>query len=262
VCRRRGAERDVCAAIVSGQAEADFDLGMKVNLDASRHLLEACRSAGHRPRVVFTSSVAVYGGELPAVVRDDTALTPRSSYGAQKAMAELLLSDYSRKGFVDGRILRLPTIVVRPGKPNKAASSFVSGIIREPLNGEEAICPVALDTRIWLLSPRMAVEALIHGGEVAPERLGDSRAVNLPGLSVTVADMIAALSRVAGPETVARIRFEPDDAIARIVGGWPGAWETSRAEELGFAGDADVDSVIRAYLADEGLKSEFSRGRD
>ena len=140
------------AAIVSGQAEADFDLGMKVNLGASRHLLEACRAAGHRPRVVFTSSVAVYGGELPAVVRDDTALTPRSSYGAQKAMAELLLSDFSRKGFVDGRILRLPTIVVRPGKPNKAASSFASGIIREPLNGEEAICPVALDTRLWPVS--------------------------------------------------------------------------------------------------------------
>jgi nucleoside-diphosphate-sugar epimerase len=243
------------AAIVSGQAEADFDLGMKVNLDASRQLLEACRAAGHCPRVVFTSSVAVYGGDLPAVVRDDTALTPRSSYGAQKAMAELLLSDFSRKGFVDGRILRLPTIVVRPGKPNKAASSFASGIIREPLNGEEALCPVAPDTRLWLLSPRRAVEALIHGGEIAAERLGDSRAVNLPGLSVTVAEMVAALGRVAGPETVARIRFEPDAAIAGIVGGWPGAWWTSRAKALGFQGDADFDSVIRAYIEDQQNKS-------
>jgi nucleoside-diphosphate-sugar epimerase len=239
------------AAIVSGQAEADFDLGMKVNLDASRHLLEACRAAGHVPRVVFTSSVAVYGGDLPAVVRDDTALTPRSSYGAQKAMAELLLSDFSRKGFVDGRILRLPTIVVRPGKPNKAASSFASGIIREPLNGEEAICPVGPDTRLWLLSPRRAIEALIHGGEIASEQLGDARAVNLPGLSVTVAEMVAALGRVAGPEAVARIRFEPDAAIAGIVGGWPGAWRTSRAKALGFQGDADFDSVIRAYVEEQ-----------
>jgi nucleoside-diphosphate-sugar epimerase len=254
------------AAIVSGQAEADFDLGMRVNLDASRHLLEACRAAGHRPRVVFTSSVAVYGGELPAVVRDDTALTPRSSYGAQKAMAELLLSDYARKGFVDGRILRLPTIVVRPGKPNKAASSFVSGIIREPLNGEEAVCPVAPDTRLWLLSPRRAVEALIHGGEIGPESLGDRRAVNLPGLSVSVADMLAALGRAAGPDAVARIRFEPDAAIARIVGGWPGAWDTSRAEALGFAGDADFDSVIRAYIEDQENHSRepsaFGRSQD
>jgi nucleoside-diphosphate-sugar epimerase len=239
------------AAVVSGQAEADFDLGMKVNLDASRHLLEACRAAGQSPRVVFTSSVAVYGGDLPAMVRDDTALTPRSSYGAQKAVAELLLSDYSRKGFVDGRILRLPTIVVRPGKPNKAASSFVSGIIREPLNGEEALCPVALDTRIWLLSPRQAIEALVHGGEIGPERLGESRAVNLPGLSVTVDEMVAALARVAGPEAVARIRFEPDANISRIVGGWPDAWDTTRAMALGFSGDADFDSVIRAYVKDQ-----------
>ena len=166
----------------------------------------------------------------------------------QKAVAELLLSDYLRKGFVDGRILRLPTIVVRPGKPNKAASSFVSGIIREPLNGEEALCPVALDTSIWVLSRRKAVEALIHGGEIGADRLGDSRAVNLPGLSVTVAEMVAALGRAAGPEAVARIHFEPDANIIRIVGGWPGAWDTSRAMALGFFGDADFDSVIRAYV--------------
>lgn len=154
------------AAIVSGQAESDFDLGMRINLDASRALLEACRQRGHRPRVVFTSSVAVYGGALPEMVRDDTALNPQSSYGTQKAIAELLLADYTRRGFVDGRALRLPTISVRPGRPNAAASSFASGIIREPLNGEPATCPVAADTRLWLLSPRRAVQALIAGCEL------------------------------------------------------------------------------------------------
>ncbi len=238
------------AAVVSGQAEADFDLGMRVNLDASRHLLEACRAAGHCPRVIFTSSVAVYGGELPALVRDDTALTPRSSYGVQKAMGELLLSDYTRKGYVDGRVLRLPTIVVRPGKPNKATSSFASGIIREPLNGEEAVCPVPLDTRLWLLSPRRAVAALLTGHDLAGAALGDDRAVNLPGLSVTVREMIDALSRVAGAEVAARIRHEPDATITRIVGGWPGGWDTARAEALGFRGDGEFDAVIRAYLED------------
>ncbi len=153
------------AAIVSGQAEADFELGMRINLDASRSLLEVCRALGHRPRVLFTSSVAVYGGELPEVVLDETALNPQSSYGTQKAIAELLLGDYARRGFVDGRVLRLPTISVRPGRPNAAASSFASGIIREPLNGEDAVCPVPLDTRLWLLSPRRAIDALVAGRE-------------------------------------------------------------------------------------------------
>jgi nucleoside-diphosphate-sugar epimerase len=239
------------AAVVSGQAEADFDLGLRVNLDASRNLLEACRAVPHRPRVVFTSSVAVYGGALPALVHDDTALRPRSSYGAQKAIAELLLTDYSRKGFVDGRILRLPTVSVRPGRPNKAASSFASGIIREPLNGEQAVCPVPTDTRLWLLSPRRAVEALILGHDIGAAALGDDRAVNLPGLSMSVAGMIEALARVAGPQTVARIRHRPDEAITRIVRGWPAAWDTSRAQALGFQGDESFDAVIRAYIADE-----------
>ena len=238
------------AAVVSGQAEADFDLGMRVNVEASRLLLEACRTTARRPRVIFTSSVAVYGGELPPLVRDDTALRPRSSYGAQKAMAELLLGDYSRKGFVDGRVLRLPTISVRPGRPNQAASSFASGIIREPLNGEEAICPVPLDTRLWLLSPRSAVAALIAGHELDGTALGDNLAVNLPGLSVTVAEMIAALTRVAGSEIAARIRHAPDATITRIVGGWPAAWDTARAERLGFTGDASFDAVIRAHRED------------
>lgn len=239
------------AAIVSGQAEADFDLGMRINLDASRTLLEVCRARGHRPRVVFTSSVAVYGGTLPEVVRDDTALNPQSSYGTQKAIAELLLTDYSRRGFVDGVVLRLPTISVRPGRPNAAASSFASGIIREPLNGEEAVCPVPGDTRLWLLSPRRAIEALIAGSELPGERLGNRRIVNLPGVSVTVDEMIDALREVAGDEAANRIRREPDTRVQQIVGSWPGRWDTTRAEQLGLRGDASFVDVVRAYIEDE-----------
>ena len=239
------------AAVVSGQAEADFDLGMRVNLDATRLLLDTCRAVGHRPRVVFTSSVAVYGGALPEVVLDTTALNPQSSYGAQKAIGELLVSDYSRKGFVDGRVLRLPTISVRPGRPNQAASSFASGIVREPLNGEESVCPVAPDTRVWLLSPRRAIENLVRGHEVAADALGASRAVNLPGMSVTAREMVSALERVAGTDPVQRIRWERDAAIERIVGSWPGAWDTAKARALGFTGDDDFDGIVRAYIEDD-----------
>ena len=238
------------AAIVSGQAEADFELGMRINLDASRLLLDICRELGHKPKVVFTSSVAVYGGKLPDVVQDTTALNPQSSYGAQKAIGELLLNDYSRRGFVDGRVLRLPTISVRPGKPNKAASSFASGIIREPLNGEAAVCPVATDLRLWLLSPRGAIASLIAGHELAGEMFGASRTVNLPGLSVSVGEMIAALEDVAGSEVTARISYAPDPAIERIVKSWPGAWDTARAEALGLTADVDFASIIRAYMDD------------
>jgi nucleoside-diphosphate-sugar epimerase len=239
------------AAIVSGAAEADFDLGMRINLDASRALLDACRLRGHRPKVVFTSSVAVYGGKLPALVKDDTALNPQSSYGAQKAIGELLLNDYSRRGFVDGRVLRLPTISVRPGKPNKAASSFASAIIREPLAGEAAVCPVSPDLRLWLLSPRGAIESLIAGHELDGPALGLSRTINLPGISVSVGEMVAALEKVAGPEAVARITFAPDPAIERIVNSWPGAWDTSRAKALGLVADPDFESIIRAFIADD-----------
>lgn len=238
------------AAIVSGQAEADFELGMRINLDASRLLLDICRELGHKPKVVFTSSVAVYGGKLPDVVQDTTALNPQSSYGAQKAIGELLLNDYSRRGFVDGRVLRLPTISVRPGKPNKAASSFASGIIREPLNGEAAVCPVATDLCLWLLSPRGAIASLIAGHELAGEMFGASRTVNLPGLSVSVGEMIAALEDVAGSEVTARISYAPDPAIERIVKSWPGAWDTARAEALGLTADVDFASIIRAYMDD------------
>ncbi|ACR30933.1 D-erythronate dehydrogenase [Burkholderia glumae] len=239
------------AAIVSGQAEADFELGMRINLDASRTLLEVCRALGHRPRVVFTSSVAVYGGALPQIVQDDTALNPQSSYGTQKAIAELLLCDYTRRGFVDGRVLRLPTISVRPGRPNAAASSFASGIIREPLNGVESVCPVPLDTRLWLLSPRRAIDALVAGCELDGEQLGSRRIVNLPGISVSVGEMIDALREVAGDAPVARIRHAMDPRVAAIVGSWPGRWDVSRAASLGFVGDAGFADVIRAYLEDE-----------
>lgn len=239
------------AAIVSGQAEADFDLGMRINLDAARLLLERCRTCGHVPRVIFTSSVAVFGGVLPPVVQDHTALNPQSSYGAQKAIAELLLNDYSRKGFVDGRVLRLPTISVRPGKPNQAASSFASGIIREPLNGQPAVCPVAPDVRLWLLSPRKVIACLIHGYALPADILGKSRTINLPGISVTVAEMVAALERVAGKEVAARIEWKHDPAIDRIISSWPGAWDASRALDLGFAGDGSFDEVVRAYIEDD-----------
>ncbi|CAG2156016.1 putative epimerase/dehydratase [compost metagenome] len=241
------------AAVVSGQAEADFDLGMRVNLDASRALLETCRQLGHRPRVVFTSSVAVYGGKLPAVVQDDTALNPQSSYGAQKAIGELLLSDYSRRGFVDGRVLRLPTISVRPGKPNAAASSFASGIIREPLSGEAANCPVAPETSLWLLSPRGAITALVNGLELDGARFGNRRVVNLPGLSVTAKQMVEALRRVAGDTVADRVTWQREARIENIVGTWPAAWDVTRAVELGFQSDASFDDVIRGYMEDAGI---------
>ncbi len=240
------------AAIVSGQAEADFEAGMQINFDATRLLLERARRSGNRPRVVFTSSVAVFGPPLPPVVRDDTAPVPQSSYGAQKLMCELLVQDYSRRGFIDGRALRMPTISVRPGKPNKAASSFASGIIREPLAGEEAVCPVPAETVMWLMSPGKAIDNLVLGHELDAEQLGPSRIVNMPGLSATVRDMVAALERVAGPAVSRRIRWEPDPAVMRIVSSWPGRFDTPRAQALGFEADASFEEVVRAHVADTG----------
>jgi D-erythronate 2-dehydrogenase len=238
------------AAIVSGMAESDFDLGMRVNVDASRSLLEVCRARGHVPRVVFTSSVAVFGGDLPATVLDGTAVNPQTSYGTQKAMIELLVSDYARRGFVDGRALRLPTISVRPGRPNAAASSFASGIIREPLNGEVAICPVDAGARVWLLSPRAVIDCLVAGHEVAAEALGSNRVLNLPGISVTVGEMVASLERIAGPDVAGRIRWERDARIERMVASWPGTLDTARARALGFRGDESVDAIVRQYIDD------------
>ncbi|WP_369798729.1 D-erythronate dehydrogenase [Achromobacter sp. DMS1] len=240
------------AAVVSGQAEADFDLGMRINLDASRALLERCRQLGHCPRVVFTSSVAVYGGALPEVVRDDTALNPQSSYGAQKAMAELLLADCTRRGFVDGWTLRLPTISVRPGRPNAAASSFASGIIRELSSmANPRSAPWRRAPRLWLLSPRRAVQALVAGAELPAHAAADRRPINLPGVSVTVADMVQALRDIAGEETASRIRWQADERVERIVGSWPARWDTARAERLGFKGDGDFAAIVRAYMDDD-----------
>jgi len=239
------------AAVVSGAAEADFDLGMRINLDATRDLLERCRALGHKPRFVFTSSVAVFGGKLPDVVPDDMATMPMSSYGAQKVAGELLVSDYSRKGFLDGRTLRMPTISVRPGKPNAAASSFASGIVREPLNGEAAVAPVAPGTRMWLMSPRRAIENLVHGHDLDAEAVGLPRTISLPGLSVTVQGMVDALRQVAGDAVADRVRWEPDDAIRRIVESWPGAFAATRARALGFTADDNYADVIRAYMEDD-----------
>ena len=236
------------AAVVSGQAEVDFDLGMRVNLDGTRTLLEVCRAVGHRPRVVFASSVAVYGGALPEVVLDSTPLTPQTSYGTQKAIGELLVADYTRKGFIDGRSLRLPTVTVRPGKPNAAASSFASGIIREPVNGEESVCPVDRSTRMWVISPESAVGGFIHAHDLPGDRLGSNRSISLPGLSVTVGEMAAALERVAGPAAAARIRWERDPRITQLVDTWPGTLDAGRARELGFPHDQNFDAIVRAYV--------------
>jgi len=239
------------AAVVSGMAEADFDLGMRINVDATRLLLEVCRrtvASGGRRRLVFASSIAVYGGDLPASVPESTAVSPRSSYGTQKAVAELLIHDYTRKGFVDGRVLRLPTISVRPGLPNAAASSFASGIIREPLNGEDAVCPVDPETPVWLSSPSSAVDGLIAIHDVA---LGAERIVNAPGITLTAREMVASLERVAGPEVARRVRWQRDARIAGIVASWPGALDTTRARALGLPGDQTFDAVIRRYIDEQ-----------
>jgi nucleoside-diphosphate-sugar epimerase len=239
------------AAVVSGQAEADFDIGMRVNIDGTRNLLEAARAGGRRPRFVFASSLAVFGPPLPNVITDDTAVRPQSSYGAQKAIGELLVADYSRKGFVDGRVARLPTVCVRPGRPNAAASSFVSGIIREPLSGQESVCPVGTALELWLSSPRAAVANLAHAAWLVPGSLGERRTVNLPGITVTVAEMISALERLAGPEAAGRIRFREDPAISRIVSSWPARFDVGRAVGLGFVRDPGFESLVRDFVADQ-----------
>lgn len=243
------------AAVLSGQSEAEFDVGMRINVDATRGLLEACRRLGTRPRFVFSSSVAVFGGRLPEVVPEDVALLPQSSYGTEKAIAELMVSDYSRRGFVDGISCRLPTVAIRPGKPNSALSSFVSGIIREPLAGLEAICPVPLETRLWITSPDVVVANLLHAAVVPADALGERRSINFPGLCVTAVDMLASLERLGGAAARARVRCEQDPQMMRIVCTWPGAFDISRALRLGFSVDRDIDSVVRQYQAEAGARS-------
>jgi nucleoside-diphosphate-sugar epimerase len=239
------------AAIVSADAEQNFDLGLAVNLGGTRNVLEACRALPDPVRLVFASSVAVYGGDMPEVLDDGTILTPQTSYGMQKAAGELLLNDYGRKGFVDGRALRLPTIVVRPGKPNKAASTFASSIIREPLAGQEAICPVERDAEMYILSPRRVVEALIHAFELPAEAFGMTRMLTLPGITVSIGAMADALAEVGGEHVVRRIRWQPDPVIQKIVAGWPARFDARRARAMGFKADADITEIVRAHLEDE-----------
>ena len=241
------------AAVVSGEAEADFDKGYLVNLDGTRALLEAIRLAGggYRPRMVFASSIAVFGAPFPETIPDDLFLTPLTSYGTQKACCELLLADHVRRGFLDGVGIRLPTIVVRPGAPNKAASGFFSAIIREPLSGMEAVLPVSEDVRHWFASPRAAVGFLLHAASLSRDAVGARVNLTMPGLCCTVGEEIAALGRVAGPRATARIRRAPDAVIARIVAGWPQSFEASRAAALGFQADTSFDDIVTAHIEDE-----------
>ena len=239
------------AAIVSGEAEADFEKGYRINLDGTRLLFEAIRRAAYKPRVVFTSSIAVFGAPFPDAIGDEFLNAPLTSYGTQKAIDELLLADYSRRGFFDGIGLRLPTICVRPGKPNKAASGFFSGIIREPLAGQEAVLPVPKSVRHWFASPRAAIEFLLHAARLDTALLGARRSLNMPGVSATVGEQIEALRRVAGEAAARRIREEPDATIMKIVEGWPRNFDAKRASALGFRADASFDDIIRIHMEDE-----------
>ena len=243
------------AAIVSGEAELDFDKGYAINLDGTRHLFEAIRKEGatspYKPRVVFTSSIAVFGAPFPDKIGDDYVLTPRTSYGAQKAIGELLLSDYARKGFLAGIGIRLPTVCIRPGKPNKAASGFFSSILREPLIGQEAVLPVDESVRHWHVSPRRAIGFLLHAATIDLARVGHRCVLNMPGLSATVGEQIEALRRIAGDKAVSLIRRQPDPHIAEIVAGWPQDFHPQRAYDLGFVADASFDEIIRIHIEDE-----------
>jgi D-erythronate 2-dehydrogenase len=242
------------AAVVSGAAEADFDLGMRVNLEGTRNLLAGCRKLSRPPKVVFSSSVAAFGGDLPSELDDSTTPTPQTSYGTQKVLGEYLVADYSRKGYIDGRSLRLPTIVVRAGRPNAAASSFASSIVREPLNGVPVECPVGPQTGIWLLSPRRVVDAFIHAAELAASQWPSARVVNLPGITASVDEMLKALARVAGEKVAARVSFKSDARIEAIVRTWPVRFRTPRALAMGFRPDADAETLIRDYIEDEHIK--------
>jgi len=239
------------AAVVSGQAEADFDIGMRVNLDATRLLLERCRRLNAPPKFVFASSLAVFGGPLPDPVPDNAPLTPQASYGTQKAIGELLVYDMTRKGFIDGRSLRLPTVTVRPGKPNKAASSFASGIIREPLSGVDAICPVARTTRMWVTSPRSVIANIIKGHEAPATAFAHTRSVNVPGILAPVEAMVAALRKVAGDAVADRVKWQFDPAIDKIVATWAANFAPKLGYALGMTSDTDFEGIVRAYIADD-----------
>jgi D-erythronate 2-dehydrogenase len=238
------------AAAVSGECEADFDLGLRANLQATQVLLASCRALGTSPVVVFSSSVAVFGGSAETVITDDTWPVPQTSYGTQKVMCEYLLADYTRKGYLNGRAVRLMTVSVRPGRPNAAASGFLSGIIREPLAGQRAICPVDPGTEVALASPAKAIGALLGAATSSDQAWGGRTALTMPALTVTVADMAAALTRVAGPQVSALIDWVPDPAISRMFAAWPARIRADRAARLGLTPDPDVDSLIRMHLAE------------
>lgn len=241
------------AAIVSGEAEADFDKGYRINLDGTRMLLEAVRKAGdgYCPRIIFTSSIAVFGAPFPDAIDDHFHTTPLTSYGTQKVIGELLLADYTRRGFIDGIGIRLPTICVRPGQPNKAASGFFSNIMREPIAGKEAILPVDESVMHWHASPRSAVGFLLHAATMDTGPIGPRRNLTMPGLACTVGEQIEALGRVVGPRAVALIRREPDPQIQKIVGGWPRRFDAKRAAALGFVAETTFDDILRVHLDDE-----------
>lgn len=239
------------AAVVSSHAEAEFEVGMQVNLHGALNVLEAARLLDTAPVLVFTSSLAVFGGEVPDPIRDWTIPNPQTSYGTQKAIGELLVNDYSRRGFIDGRTLRLPTISVRPGRPNRAASSFMSSIIREPLNGEEAVCPVDPDFTHYYLSPRLCVQNLIRGAEIDAADLGQNRSMTMPGRTLTIRQMIDAMTAVAGPDPAKLIRFEDDPAIRDIVTGWRFDYDPAKALALGLEADDSFEDNVRYYLEDD-----------
>jgi len=242
------------AAIVSANAEEDFDLGYKVNLDGTRYLLEGLKALGTCPRLVFASTLAVFGGPVPtppALIGDDFHLTPQTSYGAQKAACELLVADYTRKGYIDGRSLRLPTIVVRPGKPNKAASTFASSIIREPLAGQAAICPVDPDSTMYILSPRRVIDAFVKTAGLPSDAFGQVRSLTLPGIAVRIGDALEALRRIAGDKVADRVKQVPDPKIQKIVDGWPYNFASKRARDMGYEADASIDEIIQAHIEDE-----------
>jgi nucleoside-diphosphate-sugar epimerase len=239
------------AAVVSSGAEADFDLGYRVNLDGTRYVLEAARALGTCPRVIFTSSLAAYGGELPPAVTDETPLTPQTSYGTQKSIGEFLVRDYTRKGFIRGTSIRLPTICVRTGRPNKAASTWASSIIREPLTGIDTVCPVTRETPMAILSPRKTIDAFIRAHALDAEAYGPGRFLQLNGFSATAAELVAAMERHAGNRKIGKVAWEHDPAIQKIVDGWPGAIDSKRARTLGFEMDRDIDEVVQNFIADD-----------
>lgn len=239
------------AAIVSADAEENFELGMRINLDGTRNILEAARGLPSPAKLIFTSSIATYGGDLPDVVTDDTVQSPQTSYGAAKAAGELLVTDYSRKGFIDGRSLRLPTISVRTGLPNKAASTWASSIIREPLSGKDAICPVSRSTRMACMSPRKIIEAFIHAHDLSAEDFGASRSLLLSGASISAGDMADAVERLKGNRKTGEILWQPDAAIQKIVDGWPKETRSARADALGFEKDRTVDDLVTAFIEDD-----------